>query len=390
MLAIHPDISMTVGRICHRGENPVSFKSFFANGTDCVRLERIKDSIMYKKSLAVAAVLAALGLQVGAWDYDGHRAINELALASLPADFGGFTLTPAMKERVAFLGGEADRWRNVGDLPLKHVNGPDHFMDLEDLKWVGLTPETLPLMRYDFVAAIARERAAHPDKFPLIDPAKNADHTRELSGFLPWAIAEQYAKLKSCFSYLKTMQKYGGTPEEIANAEANIVYVMGVMGHYVGDGAQPLHTTMHHNGWVGKNPGGYTTNRTFHAWIDFGYLRQTGGIDVKKLAGKIHPAARIKNAGDPDGMFRDAVSYLVAQNKLVEPLYGLEKEGKLTGEGDQGLEGRVMLDGQLVKAGQLLGDIWLTAWLEAPADQFLQKQLQERSAAKPAGTDKKQ
>jgi len=41
-------------------------------------------------------------------------------------------------------------------------------------------------MRYDFVAIIARERAAHPDKFPPIDPAKDADHTRELSGFLPW------------------------------------------------------------------------------------------------------------------------------------------------------------------------------------------------------------
>jgi hypothetical protein len=343
---------------------------------------------MIKKTLAVAAMLAALTLNVGAWDYDGHRAINELALAALPADFGGFALTPAMKERVAFLGGEADRWRNVGDLPLKHVNGPDHFMDLEDLKWVGLTPETLPLMRYDFVAAIARERAAHPEKFPLIDPAKNADHTRELSGFLPWAITEYYVKLKSCFSYLKAFQKYGGTPEEIANAQANIVYVMGVMGHYVGDGAQPLHTTMHYNGWVGKNPRGYTTSRTFHGWIDYGYFRQTGGIDVKKLAGKIHPAERIRNAGDPDGIFRDSVSYLVAQNKLVEPLYELEKEGKLTGEGDKGPEGRALLDGQLVRAGQMLGDIWQTAWLEAPDDQFLQKQLQERGAA-PAGTGKK-
>jgi hypothetical protein len=338
---------------------------------------------MLKKSLTVAAILGALTLPVGAWDYEGHRAINELALASLPADFGGFTLTPAMQERVAFLGGEADRWRNVNDLPLKHVNGPDHFIDLEDLQWCGLTPETLPLMRYDFVAAIARERTAHPEKFPLIDPAKNADHTRELSGFLPWAITEYYEKLKSCFSYLKALQK-NGTPEEVANAQANVVYVMGVMGHFVGDGAQPLHTTMHYNGWVGKNPRGYTTNRTFHAWIDFGYLRQTGGIDVKKLAGKIRPAERIKNAGEPDGMFRDAVAYLVTQNKLVEPLYELDKNGKLTGEGEKGLEGRAFLDGQLVRAGQLLGDIWYTAWREAPEDQYLQKQLLERNATKPA------
>src|ERR1700690_4485224 len=105
---------------------------------------------MHRKFLTVTVVLGVLTLNAGAWDYEGHRAINELALASLPADFGGFTLTPAMKTRIGFLAGEADRWRNVGDLPLKHVNGPDLYIDLEDLKVYGLTPEALPLMRYDF------------------------------------------------------------------------------------------------------------------------------------------------------------------------------------------------------------------------------------------------
>ena len=103
-------------------------------------------------------IAIALGVLVGfsaqnlrAWDYEGHHAINELALASLPADFGGFELTPERKSRIAYLAGEPDRWRNVGDLPLKHFNGPDHYIDLEDLKLFGLTPDTLPLMRYDFV-----------------------------------------------------------------------------------------------------------------------------------------------------------------------------------------------------------------------------------------------
>ena len=336
---------------------------------------------MLKKLLAVTALLAIFNLSTRAWDYEGHHAINELALDTLPADFGGFRLTTAMKERVEFLAGEPDRWRNIGDLALRHVNGPDHYIDLEDLRWYGLTPQTLPPLRYDFVADIARERAAHPEKFPPIDPDRDADHTRELSGFLPWTITEQYEKLKSCFSYLKTFRKYGGTPVEIENAEADVIYVMGVMGHYVGDGSQPLHTTMYFNGWVGKNPRGYTTDHTFHAWIDGGYFRKTGGIDAGKLAAAMHPAERIKNAGEPDGLFRDAVAYIVAQNKLVEPLYQLEKDGKLTGEGEKGLEGRAFLDGQLVKAGQMLGDIWYTAWLEAPDDTYLAKQLQERNPA---------
>jgi len=27
-------------------------------------------------------------------DYEGHHTVNEIALASLPADFGGFEITP--------------------------------------------------------------------------------------------------------------------------------------------------------------------------------------------------------------------------------------------------------------------------------------------------------
>ena len=86
--------------------------------------------------IRIFALLAALGaftFNAGAWDYEGHHTVNELALASLPEDFGGFELTPALKKRIAFLAGEPDRWRNVTDLPLKHVNGPDHYFDLEDV-----------------------------------------------------------------------------------------------------------------------------------------------------------------------------------------------------------------------------------------------------------------
>jgi hypothetical protein len=189
--------------------------------------------------------------------------------------------------------------------------------------------------------------------------------------------------LKSCFGTLNAFRRYGGTPEEIANAQADVVYVMGVMGHYVGDGSQPLHTTVHFNGWVGANPKGYTTRMTFHAWIDGGYFRKTGGIKVEALVGKINPVTRIANAGEPEGMFRDVAAYLAEQNKFVEPLYEMEKNGQLSGDGEKGLQARPFLEGQLVKAGQMLGNIWYTAWLEAPEDMYLEKQLRQRSAADP-------
>jgi hypothetical protein len=338
---------------------------------------------MKTKLLTLAAALGFFAFNAVAWDYEGHHAINELALASLPKDFG-IELTPALKDRIAFLAGEPDRWRNVSDLPLKNFNPPDHYIDLEDLKLYGLSPETLPVMRYDFVADLALARAAHPERFPAIDPARDTDHTRELDGFLPWAITEYYEKLKSDFAVLKTFQQYGGTPEEIANAQADIVYVMGVMGHYVGDGSQPLHTSKYFNGWdPNDNPKGYTTRQTFHAWIDGGYFKKTGGIKVETLIGKINPATRIANAGEPEAFFHGVVAYLVAQNKFVGPLYEMDKNGQLSGEGAKGMDGLPFLEGQLVKAGQMLGNLWLTAWLEAPEDAYLERQLQQRNAGNP-------
>lgn len=37
-----------------------------------------------------------------AWDYEGHRTVNQLALASLPTNFPAFALTPDARARIAF------------------------------------------------------------------------------------------------------------------------------------------------------------------------------------------------------------------------------------------------------------------------------------------------
>src|SRR6266478_3393438 len=117
------------------------------------------------KKLAVWSIgillLGRLGINSTlAWDYEGHRTVNQLALASLPTNFPSFVRAPSAAERIAFLAGEADRWRNSPDLPLKHCNEPDHYIDLEELSLYGLKPETLPGLRYDFIAHLALVRKA--------------------------------------------------------------------------------------------------------------------------------------------------------------------------------------------------------------------------------------
>jgi hypothetical protein len=348
---------------------------------------------MKRTSVSLLALLAFLQFGVHlavAWDYEGHRVVNQLGLAALPTNFPAFVRQPAAAERIAFLAGEMDRWRNTQDLSLKQYSFPDHYIDMEELAEYGLKPEMLPIFRYDFVAQLALIRKAHPDKFPEPDAGANSDHTRGLVGLLPWGIAESVGKLKSGFSYLKAFEE-AGTPEEIANAQANIIYVMGVMGHLVGDAGQPLHTTIHHHGWVGDNPHDYTTSRRFHSWIDGGFFNKTGGANMAALKSKLRPAQLVTINGrpaKPEEMFQVAVLYLVEQNKQVEPLYQLDKDGKLSGEGEKGLEGKAFLEGQLLKSGQLLGDIWFTAWQQAPPDTFLKSSLARRNRA-PSGSGNK-
>ena len=338
---------------------------------------------MKRTSASALALLAFLQLSAQpapAWDYEGHRVVNQLGLAALPANFPAFVREPANAERIAFLAGEMDRWRNTQDLSLKQYSFPDHYMDMEELAEYGLKAEMLPIFRYDFIGQLAVYRKAHPDKFPEPDAGSNQDHTRGLIGLLPWSLTESVGKLKSGFSCLKAFEE-AGTPEEVANAQANIIYVMGVMGHLAGDAGQPLHTTNHHHGWVGDNPHNYTTSRGFHSWIDGGFLNKTGGANLAGLKSRLRPAQLVTINGrpaKPEEMFQVAVLYLLEQNKQVEPLYRLEKDGKLTGEGEKGLEGKAFLEGQLLKSGQLLGDIWYSAWEQAPPDTFLKSQLARR------------
>ncbi len=357
----------------------------------------VSHSDMRKSPLVLFLIPAALLLAPLArgWDYEGHRIVNQIALASLPPDFPAFVREPTSTARIAFLAGEPDRWRNTPDLSLRQSGGSwaDHYCDLEQISDAGLDPASVSSFRYDFILAFAAARAQHLDKFPVIDPAKNSDHTREWPGFAPWVIEEYYGKLKSAFSYLKVYEELG-TPEEVANAKASALYIMGVMGHYVSDCAQPLHTTIHHNGWAGANPNGYTTWTGFHSWVDGGFLAKAG-LTLRGLVPRVtaaQPLAVVSRADGRDPVFVAVIDFIIAQNQLVEPLYQLEKEGKLSNELEKAgkfhqdtqpanAEGRAFIEGQLLKGGGLLGVIWTTAWHTAGPDNFLRAQLIKRQTA---------
>ena len=316
-----------------------------------------------------------------AWDYDYHRMVNQVALQSLPAEFPDWIRDPAVRERIAFLAGDPDRWRNLGDPTLRHVNVPEHFIDLDDLPKYGLTIESLSPFRSEYLGQLAIARSRNPERFPEADPSRDPDRTRGIPGLLPWRITEDFARLQSTFSSIKAYEQFGGTPAEIANARANAVYLMGVMGHFIGDTAQPLHTSRHYNGWVGENPKGYTTQKTFHGWVDGGYLRKVG-FRYAEISGQVRPARLVWDrlpGVSHEHLFPVVMHYVVEQSHDLERVYQLDKAGGLSGEGVDGGAGRKFLSGQIVRGGQMLGDVWYTAWKTAPKDTFLQSQLARRA-----------
>ena len=333
----------------------------------------------------LTSVLCLLAHTARAWDYAAHRAINLAALSAMPADFPAFLKTPAARERISYLAGEPDRWRNSYSPSLRHINQIEHFFDMEELDPLGMKFADLSQFRYTFIQQLTLAQARHPEVAPKIPPDKDKDATAPFPGFLPWAIAENYGKLQSGFSTLRAFEQHGGTPVEIANARENVAYIMGRMGHYVADSVQPLHITKHYNGWVGDNPRRYTTSRGFHAWIDNGFLAKTGPLDTDALTQRMKPAQRLSySAEDPanrDPIFVHIIEHMQRQLPKVEQLYALDKAGKLDAESPGAKEGRAFLEDQLLTGAQFLAALWYTACKTAPDDTYLIKQLETRKAA---------
>ena len=191
--------------------------------------------------------------------------------------------------------------------------------------------------------------------------------------------------MKSAFSYLKTYEQYG-TPEEVANAQANAIYIMGVMGHYVGDGAQPLHTTKHNNGWVGDNPHAYSTWTRFHAWIDGGFIAKVK-LTETDLAPHARPAHLLETPVSPppserDPIFTDVMAYLADTHTQVEPLYKLDQTGALNPKAPDAKTAlaRAFIGERLLAGGGMLSSLWLTAYRRSEPDIYLRAQLLKRQS----------
>ena len=291
--------------------------------------------------LAAAIVTMLLVEQSAGWGSDGHRWINRLAAANLPADVPEFLRDKAAQDAMEYYGPEPDRWRGQLEPELSAVNAADHFIDME---WADLIGGPLPRKRYDFIRALAVAQKAHPD-LPL---------TPEKVGMQPYVTTEYYERVKSAMRDYRALAK---DHKDTKPVEAEIVFLCGIMGHFVGDGSQPLHVTIQYNGWTGENPNSYTTEHKIHSQFESVYVAANVNFpkDVAPLVVK-----EPKLLGD---VFEDYVKYLRHSESLVEQTYQVEKAGGFAGAGTP--EGRAFTDERLAAGATELRDMIYTAWVRS-------------------------
>jgi len=273
-----------------------------------------------------------------AWGNEGHTFVNRVAAQKIPASMPKF-LRRAIVE-IAYLGPEPDRWRNPAEFALKNSQEADHFIDLERVTWL----DPLPRGRYEFYRKLYEKRAAaadHPD-----------DYLPERVGLQPYIAMEVYGRLKSAFREYRRLQ---ASHQPTGAVEQTAIFYAGWLGHYVADAAQPLHTTIHYNGWVGSNPSGYTIQHGIHSLFETDYVG--ANIKATDFTDMVNAPVQLK---DP---FSDYLAYLNESHGLVEQVYAIEKSGGFKGKGTP--EAFAFTTHRLAVGSQMLLNLWYTAWIES-------------------------
>ena len=197
----------------------------------------------------------------------------------------------------------------------------------------------------------------HPGKVDPYDAGKDSDHYKQFPGYLPHAMAEHYAKLVSSFNTVRVLEALNESArtEQLAMARANAIYHMGMLSHFVGDAAQPLHTTRHFNGWDGANPNGYTTSTRFHSEIDGGVLRHHR-ITYELMKPLVKYERKVKRGE----VWDDLIAHIQRSFDKMEPLYQLEQSGELEAEA-----GKEFIVERLADGASMLSALFHGAYVES-------------------------
>jgi hypothetical protein len=306
------------------------------------------------KRLAIAAaalmLVAAPAADVSAWGNTGHRLIGIAAMRALSDDLPAFLRTPGAVADVGELAREPDRWKGGGQ-PHDRERDTAHFIDMDETGHVmnaqGPAIDALPRLKSEYDAALIA-----------------AGHDVNDAGYLPYAIMDGWQQLVRDFAYIRVLNAAEARETNLERRawyrvdrqrrEALTLRDIGVLGHYVGDGSQPHHTTIHYNGWNRDtpNPEGFTTSRQTHGDFENAFAGRVARLDAIEAA---MPAPR-DQAVEMNGRI---AGYLRTTLGQVTPFYRLEKAG---GFRETDPRGAAFVTERLGAGAAELRDLIVLAW----------------------------
>jgi len=304
---------------------------------------------------SLAAMTAAFGAAVPAfaWGGKGHEMQARTTMGVLPEEMPAFFRQST--EELAFLITEPDRWRTSEQPALDETTGVNHTF-----KW-ELAPKPLPANRHLFIVDLVKNQ-----KF---DPTQGA--TVRDFGTAPYGIQEWAEMLTGAFRRWRAMPET--TPAEITRKrmhEKSILFMAGVLGHWVTDMSQPIHASIHVHGWHPSvpNPNGYTgPSKDPHGRYEAQYVDKN--IELADVKALVDPKPRLL-----DNWLREAETYIAATNSHVEQIYIWDKQSPF-GEGKEAAEAKPFTAARLADGARMLRDVWYTAWVRsgAPVPKFERK-----------------
>lgn len=287
--------------------------------------------------LMVLAVAATAHTARAMWGMHGHTIAGRAAATRLPVQMPLFFREASAQ--LAYLNPEPDRWRADSLRTMNEAFQYDHYIDFE------VVPDSVLAVqdRWRYLTALGNTGLKHP--------------ARE-AGLLPFRILELHQRLTTEFRLWRTTTD----PQQRRWIQERIINDAGILGHYVTDAANPLHTSVHHNGWAKEypNPNNYTTENTFHRRFETQFVGAR--VTLQDLLPRMNATPR--HFADPRAAVMD---YLRESHSHLERLYQIEQRATYNAA-TTAPENKAFAVERLAFGTNMLRDLWWSAWLNsAPA-----------------------
>jgi len=320
------------------------------------------------KTITIALLCAqVLGIQdLCAWGFRGHTLANLAAVERIPQD--GPMFLKEQKAYIGHLGIIPDNWRGISEPFLAISEDSNHSWYTEGFDFIPAPPRS----RTEFILRVHDEylRVSKSDA----DRAKllNIRYT----GLEAYSIMEGYERMKAGMRLYRNVTEpdqhfrtdiaklFAGISPVFQDAARvkqmllnDIAFYMGWTGHYAADTAMPLHDSIHHDGWSGDNPKGYTRDPNIHERFESEYVDLIAATESEVLQ---YVPKEPRYLDDP---WPAVLQYSLDSRNFVEDVYRVDLRGGFKNKQDK--EARESVYKRIAAGAGFLRDLAYTAWIDS-------------------------